>query len=33
MVKFNWVKLITTLQEGFWNIAGSIVIKRRVTVF
>ena len=31
MVKFNLVKLITTLQEGFGT--GSIIIKRRVTVF
>ena len=33
MVKFNLVKLMTTLQEGFWNMTGSIIIKRRVTVF
>ena len=33
MLKFNLVKLMTTLQEGFWNMTGSIIIKRRVTVF
>ena len=33
MVKCNWIKLKTTLQERFWNMAGSIMMKRRVAVF